>query len=289
MWQFYALGSLVAGAFEGVVDKAAFVRDAHIDSSIATFYRSIFIFFAFIAIGLVGILGELSLFFHWSIVGLALLYVVAALCYTYLLRRVEIVSIGAIAYLASFFFLFVDMYIVGLPITQTQIAGIALLVFGGLAFALDGKTHHFNRELTLGVLGALLCIFLLTTGVEAYLFKYLHKTYALNGVSFYASGWFFASIFLFLFVVGTKKTHRLLTRSAIIYIPYAIIGKIFDAFNSVLYASALALAAVSQENSTCALKSGWTTCASYGNRARSFSSSSAALWWVNNYRKVTTR
>lgn len=246
MWQLYALGSLVAGAFEEVVDKAGLVRDPRVDSTVATFCRGICFFLATAAIGVAGILGEMALVFHWLIFVVASMSVIGALLYTYIVRHVEVVTFGAVAYLSALLFLVVDTLVLGIPLSWTQITGIILLVLGGVAFTLDGKTHHFNRELTWRVWGAFFFVYVLLTATEAYAFKYLHATHGFTGVGFYVSTSLVATALLFLVVLARGKIRFLFSHSTLLYVPYAIAGKSFDALNSVLFATALTFAAVSQ-------------------------------------------
>lgn len=246
MWQSYAIGSLLAGALENTVDKAGIVRDGGVDSYVASFYRAFFFLIAATAVGLTGLLGDLSFFVHWSYVAVALVNAVATLLFTYLLRSVEITVIGAATYLAPFLFLILDTKVLGLGLTQLQMLGIVLLVCGGLAFSLDGKTHHFRRELGWKVWGAVLFIYVFATALEAYLFKYLHAAYDLNAVTYYVYSTI-PAVFILLAVIAWKgRVRALFNAQARTYIPYAALGKSFDSFNSILYITALGMASLSQ-------------------------------------------
>jgi len=246
MWQSYAIGSLLAGALESAVDKAGIVRDGGVDSYVASLYRAFFFLVAVTVVGLSGILGDLTFFVHWSYLGIGAIGALGAILFTYLLRTVEITVIGAATYLAPFLFLILDTKVLGVALTQLQMLGIVLLVCGGLAFSLDGKTHHFRRELGWKVWGAILFIFILATAIEAYLFKYLHATYDVNAVSYYVYSTIPGVIILLFVVIWKRRIAQLVTPIALSYLPYAILGKTFDAFNSVLYVTALGMAALSQ-------------------------------------------
>lgn len=246
MWQSYSLGSLIAGAFESAADKAGIVRVGAVDSYVASFYRSFFFLLAASLVGTLGILGDLTPLFHWSFIPFAISSSISTLLFTYLLRNVEITGIGAASYLAPFLFLVIDTQILGIALTQLQIIGITLLVCGGLAFSLDGITHHFRRDLTWHVWAAILFIYVFNTGFEAYLFKYLNATYNLNAVSFYVYSTIPATAILFFVLLYKGRFRYLLTRPARAYIPYAMLGKFLDSFNSILYMMALSFATLAQ-------------------------------------------
>lgn len=246
MWQSYALGSLLAGALESVSDKAGIVRDGGVDSYVASFYRAFFFLLAAIVVGMSGILGDMSFFFHWSYLPLALVSAIGTLLFTYLLRTVEITVLGAASYLAPFLFLALDTKIFGIELSQTQLLGIVLLVCGGLAFSLDGKTHHFRRDFGWKVWSAILFIYVFATAFEAYLFKYLHTTYQVNAVTYYVYLVIPIVCILFCVLVWKGRFKQLFSPAAMTYLPYAALGKTFDTFNSMLYVTALGMATLSQ-------------------------------------------
>jgi drug/metabolite transporter (DMT)-like permease len=246
MWQSYALGSLLAGAFESTVDKAGIVRDGGVDTYVASFYRALFFLLAVTLVALTGLLGDLTFFFHWSYLGIAIIGTLGSIFFTYLLRTIEITVIGAATYLAPFVFLIIDTKLLGAPLSQLQMLGIVLLVCGGLAFSLDGKTHHFRRDLTWKVWAAILFIFVFGTAVEAYLYKYLHAAYDVNAVSYYVYSTVPVVVMLFAVVILKGRTAQLISPAAVSYMPYAALGKAFDSFNSVLYITALGMATLAQ-------------------------------------------
>lgn len=246
MWQGYSLGSLIAGALENATDKAGIVHDGGVDSYVASFYRAFFFFIAVLFVGFSGILGSVSPFFHWSYIPIAIVSTISTLLFTYLLRTVEITVIGAASYLAPFLFLLFDTQIFGVQLREHQVLGIILLVSGGLAFSLDGKTHHFRRDLGWRIWAALTFIYVLGAAAEAYLFKYLHATHDVNAVSYYVYSTIPGIIFLFFIVVWKRRTQQLFSPAARAYMPYAMLGKSFDSLNSILFITALSMATLAQ-------------------------------------------
>jgi len=246
MWQAYSLTSLTAGAFETVVDKAGIVHDNVIDSYVASFYRLALFGLMTSLLGITGLLGELTIFLHWSTFALGIMAAFSTVMFTYLLRTVELTVIGAAAYLTPLLFLLIDTSILKLSFTSIQLFGIVLLVLGGLAFSLDGKTHHFKKYLSGRVWGIFFFIYIFYSGVEAYTYRYLHTTYDLSPVSFYATYICFGALLLFGVLVFKGRTHLLISRPALRYIPYAAAGKAFDSVNSTLYITAISMATVSQ-------------------------------------------
>jgi drug/metabolite transporter (DMT)-like permease len=245
MWQYYELGALFTSAAQDVVDKFAIVRSNSIDTAIASFHRTVFFLLATIIIGVLGPLGSLRLFFHWEVLLFAPFCVIASLLWTYLLRHVEVMTIGAAFYVAPLLYLFIDTHLLAKHFSVEQVTGMFLLVAGGVGFSIDGKTFRPKTELTGRIWGALL-LALLYGGAEAYFFKYLNATYELNGVSFYASLWLLSTVALLFLVLLQGKERLLFDRTARSYVPRIAVSKSCDAASSVLNAQALSLAAVSQ-------------------------------------------
>ncbi len=245
MWQLFVLGSLLAYAFEGVIDKLALVEDRRIDSLVATFWRVICFSLATFCLGLTGWLGHVQGLFPPILLPLVLMAVVSSLSYTYVLRRLEVTGIGAIGYLAPFAFLFIDVQGLQLHFSLAQIAGITLLVLGGIGFIVDGTTHRIKKEFSLLVWGALLfqSIF---SGIEAYVFKSLHVTQGITGVTFFLDIWMAGGLVLLLIIIMRGKFRLLLTTPAGVYVPPIMLSKVFDALGTALWTQALVLAAVSQ-------------------------------------------
>ena len=245
MWQLYVLASLFASSGEYVTDKIAIVTDRRVDSVVATFWRMCFFTICVFIIGALGFLGGVSFTLNPLIILVGLIGVGNSLVYTYLLRRIEITGIGAISYLAPFLFLYIDTRILHTSLSANEIWGIFLMVLGGFAFAIDGKTHHFKREYSPFV-WLMLFYMVFFTGAEAYVFKLMNASSGISAPSFFVSTALINLAVLACIVLLQKKTHLLFKRPALIYIPRVAISKSFDAIETVLWAQALTLAAVSQ-------------------------------------------
>lgn len=252
MWQSYALGSVGADALHKIADKAAFVRDAGVDSLIATFYRLFFFFAVSVIVGYSGILGEFTFFVHWIFFILAPIEALASYLYSHLLRHVEVTGLAAAGYLAPFLFFLIDTYFLKVHLSPAQIMGIVMLVLGGIAFSIDGKTHHFVRT-TWRTWIVFFFVYIFAFGTEVYAFKYAFEVHGVNGVSFHTTFSLWITLILFVSVLYKRKTHKLFSRATRIYIPYALAAKTFDVFGSILFASAIALASVSQVSAFAAL------------------------------------
>lgn len=245
MWQLFELGALFTSAAQDVVDKFAIVRSHSIDTVIASFYRTVFFFLATVVIGLLGFLGDIRFFFHWQVFLFAPLCVASSLLWTYILKNVEVLTISAISYLAPLLYLVIDTRLLAMHFTTSQVIGVFLLVAGGISFSIDGETFRFKPELTRKVFAALL-LTVFYNGAEAYFFKYLYSTYAVNGVSFYASLWVLSTAGLLGILLTQGKLRLLLDKNSRSYVPQIAVSKSCDAASSVLSAQALSLAAVSQ-------------------------------------------
>ncbi len=254
MWQLYAFASLIASSGESIIDKFALVSHKRIDSLVATFWRLVmFTCCIWIFFSLTGIFGGITWNFTPLIWLVGLFGIANSLSYTFLLRRVEVTGIGAIFYLSPFLFLVIDTSVLHTALTPGEITGIFFMVFGGLAFAMDGKTHRFKREFSIGVWSALL-LMIAYSGIEAYAFKFLHTTQALNSPSFFASTALVNTCGLLFFAMATGRSTLMFNKSALSYIPRITLSKCFDIANSVLWAQALTLAAVSQVSAMEALE-----------------------------------
>ena len=245
MWQAYAVGSLVGNALENVIDKAAFVRDAHVDDIVATFWRQIAFFVLTLAVGIAGWMGPIHFFFSWELFGMCMLTVLSALAYTYMLRHVEVTGIALETYFLPLVFLVIDVPLILVSFSATQIFGIVLLSLGGFAFAYNVHTHRMRREYSLIVWG-IFALWMVHDGVQFYLFKHLNATEGVNEVSFYASAWAIVIAVLFMYVAARRRTHRLFSAPALKYIPMTAFAKMFDVAAALMWARALSGAAVSQ-------------------------------------------
>jgi uncharacterized membrane protein len=68
----------------------------------------------------------------------------------------------------------------------------------------------------------------------------------MDGASFFATLWLVCSAILLLVAIAAGKSRELFTRTTRIYVTQSIASKTCDAFNSIFWAQALTLAAVSQ-------------------------------------------
>lgn len=253
MWQLYALGSILSTSFENVIDKVAVVRDGHIDDAVATLWRNaIFLFFTTV-IGYVGVFGQLQLFFDWRVFGFAAMAALSGYLYTYMLKRIEVTGVQIETYLSPLLFLGIDIFVVHVALSFSQIVGVIVLVLGGFAFAINARTLRFKREFS-PLVWSIFGFWFLYDGVEFYLFKYLHDTQSVNEVSFYVSAWLLAVGFLFAYVVVVGKTHLLFSRTSRRYLPVVTVSKFFDAVSGLLWLRALSFAAVSQVTALIALE-----------------------------------
>jgi hypothetical protein len=127
------------------------------------------------------------------------------------------------------------------------------MVLGGFAFAIDGKTHHFKREYSPFV-WLMLFYMVFYIGVEAYAFKLMNAASGITAPSFFVSVSMINVGVLLCLLLWQRKTRLLFKRPALTYIPRVAISKSFDAIESVLWAQALTLAAVSQVSAMEALE-----------------------------------
>lgn len=245
MWQLFALGSVVTAAGHNIVDKVALVTDKKIDFTAATFWR-FFIFTVLVGVvGLLGWAGPVEIVFTPLLALLALVSLTNGLFYTYLLEHVEVTSIGALYYFPPFLFLAIDTVVLQTSLSPSEIAGIILLVLGGLGFALDGKTHRMKKEFS-KLVWAMFAFNVLFMGLQAYLFKYMNTEYGTSSASFLVSYGVLAVFGLLCIQIARGKFRALWTHPARIYIPRIAISKGFDAVSAILWTQALTLAAVSQ-------------------------------------------
>lgn len=245
MWQLSALGSLIAQALEGVVDKAAMVRDGHIHPGVATFWRNALLLFYVTVVGSLGFFGEMELVFSWPIIAFGCMAALSGYFYTYVLKKVEITGAYIETYLAPIGFLAIDLFVLNTDLSPAQIVGVIVLTAGGFALAFNARTHHMKREFSLRIWGVFL-YWLIYDGTQFYLFKYLYEKGEVNEVSFVASVWLIAVSVVFLYLAFTGKAHLLFAHAARRYVPVVAVSKIFDAASTLLWLHALSFVAVSQ-------------------------------------------
>ncbi|HTR18682.1 MAG TPA: EamA family transporter [Candidatus Paceibacterota bacterium] len=245
MWQLYVLGSLIASAGESVVDKFAIASNRKIDSMVATFWRLVFFSLFTALIGLLGFWGGIQLLFAPVVFLVAVAGVINSLFYTYLLRHIEVLGIGAMSYLAPFLFLVIDTNVLHTSFSGQEVFGIVLMVLGGFAFAIDNKTHHFNKAWS-PVVWVMFLYSALYVGIEGYAFKYAHAAYGIGSIGFCASYGLAMTAMLLVIVLLQGKSSQLWGRAARSYLPRIAISKAFDAGSTILWTQALVFAAVSQ-------------------------------------------
>lgn len=245
MWQVSALASLFSTALTDVADKAAVLYAHRVDSFVATFYRQFLFLFLTCLVGYVGWAGELQIIFNWQILLYATASLPSAYFYTLLLRKVEITGIEAAGCLSPLLFLVIDMTILQIDLSFSQVFAIIVLTLGGLMFALDGKTKKLKKELT-WLVGGIFVYSFIHDVISFYTFKNLNDTIGVNGVSFYTSGYLWVTIGSLLLVLLMGRGHHLLRPVSLHYMSLASIGKSFDVVSGLLWFHALSLAAVSQ-------------------------------------------
>jgi drug/metabolite transporter (DMT)-like permease len=245
MWQLYVLGSLVASACESVVDKFAIASNRKIDSMVATFWRAVFFALFALVIGWTGLFGGLQLSFAPVIFLVAVAGIINSLFYTYLLRHIEVLGIGAMSYLAPFLFLVVDTNVLHTSFSGQEVFGIILMVMGGFAFAIDNKTHHFNKSWS-PIVWVMFLYSALYIGVLGYGFKYAHTAYDIGSISFCASYGLAMAAGLLLVLLLQGKSAQVWGKAARSYLPRIAVSKAFDAGSTILWTQALVFAAVSQ-------------------------------------------
>lgn len=155
---------------ENAVDKLAVLRAYGLHSVVQTFYRVTVYVVIIAAVGMTGAVDDFAPLYDWRIPVLGFFGALVSLSYTYALAKIEVTSIATISYVSPVFFLLVDIFWVGANISPTQIAGISLLVLGGIGISLDGSSRKVKEGITPAILG----IFLYWTafhGTERYLFK----------------------------------------------------------------------------------------------------------------------
>ncbi len=245
MWQAFAFLALLATAGQSVVDKWAIVSDRRIDPTVATFWRNALVFVFVVAMGWWGIMGTISWYFDPLILLFGALLVCSAFFYTYMLKHVEVTGIEMDNYIDPVVFLLIDVFIVGAALNGGQIAGVVLLSVGGFLFAVDARTRHLKREFSLKVVG-IICFWVIYSGLQFYLFKYLNDTVGLNSVSFMASTHLVAVAIMLLLVTMRGKFGALFLSASAQYLPPVMLSKVFDTAAALLMLTALMSASASQ-------------------------------------------
>ena len=248
MWLYFVLGALIFHALEEAIDKITVVKDKTVNLLSATIWRNFFFWFWIVIFGVLGLFGHLEFFISWPIIGLAVMFLASGLFYTYTLKKIEITGMSAFSFISPSLYLLIDVVLLRLPLTFFQVAGILLLITGGLMFAVNIKTRRLKREFTPAIWGIILFDFSIGC-VEFYAFKYYFDTMRLNEVSYLFSVWGVMMI-MFLIVITARNQWSIFWQTARLnnYLPKMIVSKGCDALSSYLVFHAVALATVSQVN-----------------------------------------
>lgn len=245
MWPLYSLLGMFSNALENSFDKVALLEGKKLDYAIMTFYRIAVYVLLITIVGLFGLVGSLHFFVNWKIILMGALGALNSLSYTYVLRKIEVTNIGAIAYIAPIFFLLIDVAWLHMSLSVLQVLGIILLVIGGVGFSIDATTHTLKKELSLVVVG-IFVFWLVYGGLESYLFKYMHTTYGLSAPTFFANVWMFSGLCILILIVVQRKVSLLFSQSTHTFIARSVFSKACDTSNTLFTAKALTLASVSQ-------------------------------------------
>ena len=248
MWQILALTSLLFSTTENVIDKIVVVTSSKMDTLLASFYRNFLFFILTGLVALTGIFGRLTFFYSWPIVIFAALSLGSGIFYTYLLKNIELTGAAALGYATPFLFLLVDVFAIKSPITMNQIAGVLLLVSGGLLFTINTKTWRIKPEYT-KYIWAIFIYNIILYGTEYYTFKYYHAIKGLNEVSYLTSTWLLVSIGFIVLIILTGKWRGLRTQAVSNnFLAKETLSKSMDVFAAVLWLRALTLTEVSRVN-----------------------------------------
>jgi hypothetical protein len=249
MWQLYALGSVIFETGEEIIDKIVIVSDLAINTIAATFYRNVAYVLIAVIVGMTGILGHMTFFISWPIVLVGILFVGSALCFTYLLKHIELTGSSALGYSRPIIFLLVDILVLNVPFTGFQVAGVLLLILGGMLFVINPLTRRLKPEYTKYIW--LIFIYeTITYAVEFYVFKY-YSSQNLNEISYIFSTnvIMMAGLTVVTLWKGSWANLKALATHNH-YLLKMILSKAFDFTYVVLLYRALKLATVSQVSAT---------------------------------------
>lgn len=252
MWQVYSLVGMFFSATEETIDKATMVGSKTIDLLSAAWIRNTLSFgiSLFAAITMSG--GAFpTIIISAPIIFLGVLYGINALTYTILLKKVEITASSIMESFIPLAFLPIDLFIFGSHFLPRQIAGIFILVIGGIVFFYRKKV---NAALTKKQIGILLSIFLfdaLLIGFESYLFKDYFTNLHLSEMDFLVNVWgamfLFLTILVFLRYLYTRKMPSIKMHRK--YIWGSLASKTLDYGGSFFFLKALTVASTSQVTS----------------------------------------
>jgi uncharacterized membrane protein len=238
-WYFWALLSMISGAFEEVIDKVIIIKNPQkIDALVASFYRNFGFFFFTILAGILGIFGKMTFSFNIYLLILALVWPLHSLAYDYFLRNIELSRFQGILYAFPILFLFVDKIYFHINYSILQVIGVVLLVCGALIFSFDSQQKKTVFSLK-GIIGIL--IHATTYAYLLIAFKFTENS--INEISFYFSAWLLVIIFYAILILITGK-YKYLKETAITegFLKRTFVSKGSDFLSSIFYLKALALA-----------------------------------------------
>ena len=249
MWQLFSLSSTFFAALEQSIDKANIVRQKAIGLLTATWIRtaaySVIAYFA--AYLLTGTAPYLAL--GILMIALGLVNAVNSYFYSVLLRKLEITTSGVLFNLAPLVFLFVDIVLLKKSLTLAEIAGILLLVAGGILFL--GRKHllaKFGKEKRLAVFGMFL-FNIFYTGFYNYLFQYYSVHFHVSETNFLLSNGLTTLVFITIGMFIMSLAGKRVKSTAPVYLQYtggSFASKMADYGSSFFLLYALADATVSQ-------------------------------------------
>lgn len=245
MWQLFALGSLALEALERSIDKIAIVTET-IDGFAATFWRNIVFTLFFVLAGVLGVAGSAHIFLPAWIWVVGALGIVDALCYTYLLNRVEITGIAVVAYMSPIALLLIDTAVIHEHFLSRQVLGIVLLVAGGMAFVFDPATRSVKKEFSWKV-WTMLFLGILYSILGYYVFRYYSLKGEVTEWNFYFNTSLVVNLGLIAlaFVLGKWRKIGAALRHGN-YVSKVAVSKSFDAMSGIVWLHAISLSSVAQ-------------------------------------------
>lgn len=239
-------------ATEETIDKATMVGSKTIDLLSAAWIRNSLSFGISFLVAITMSGGAFpTIIISAPIIFLGVLYGINAITYTFLLKKVEITTSSIMESFIPLVFLPIDLFIFGSHFFPRQIAGIFILVIGGIIFFYRKKT---NAALTKKQISTLLSIFLfdaLLIGSESYLFKDYFTNLHLSEMDFLVNVWgvmfLFLTILVLLRYLYTRKIPSIKMHKK--YILGSLSSKILDYGGSFFFLKALTVASTSQVTS----------------------------------------
>ena len=249
MWQLYSLCAIVSNTLEETIDKATMLRSSTLDTVAAAWLRNIVVFGIAILAATLLQHSFPPIIASFAIALWGFLYAVQAISYTFILKHVELTAASVTIGLLPLVFLPIDLFVTHAPISVMQIAGIIVLVAGGIVFFLrrDMREKLLTRSF-LFMLLSLLTFDALIFGSESYIFKGYFAREGLMPASFLVSGMLYMCIFLtiFLAVHALRMRGNISLLGAWRYTRGSMLAKCADYGNIFFSLQALTIASVSQ-------------------------------------------